>query len=462
MGLKKVSLLGDLDNDNRESDLEKLDKITKKTPVKSTKSNTLLDILEDIKRKVDTHLTKFVPYVRECIYSQDELRQYINQCVLDGIVAIDTETTGLDPIMDNIVGLCLYSPSQKAVYVPINHISYLTGKRLENQLTETQVGELLKPLLNTKNIFHNAVFDIRVIWNQCGIRLPVYWDTQIASKLLDESEKEATLKWQYATHIEHLQGKEYDFKSLFGKKIDFRQVPPQVASMYGAVDPLITYQLYNDYQLEQFNLPINKRIKAMMFEIEMPIVDVCVDMEQQGMKVDQKVADALREKYGKKLIDAEVPVKEEIKKYAPQIETYRKTHPDTKLPSTTEINIKSVPQMAELFYDVLKVPLPKIAKKPKQLDEPVLEVLNHPIASALRKYRKFAKLVSTYVEKLPGIVCPKTGRIHCNFNQYGADTGRFSSSNPNMQNIPSRGESKEIRTMFKASDGCVFIGFDYS
>ena len=148
---------------------------------------------------------------------------------------------------------------------------------------------------------------------------------------------------------------------------------------------------------------------------------------------------------------------EVCKKYEDKIEAYKKANPNHGL--STPINIGSSSQIATLLYDILE--LEPISKKlVGKTGVEVLEVYNLDICKAILDYREITKLLSTYIDKLPKLVVPKDGKIHCRFNQYGAKTGRFSSDNPNLQNIPSKNE--DIRKMFVADDGCLLMSSDYS
>ena len=159
-----------------------------KTKSKPKKKNSVYDRMEETRRLVNSSLGKYKDeyYV---IRDYDELNRYINKANEVGIISIDTETTGLDPILDNIVGICIYTPQEKPAYVPINHKDFVTGERISNQLNEEQCGEVFRKLLpETKIIMFNATFDIRVLRNQIGAYLTCYWDCYVAARLMNENE----------------------------------------------------------------------------------------------------------------------------------------------------------------------------------------------------------------------------------------------------------------------------------
>lgn len=434
------------------SDKAKLAKVSAPKPKKQLSSGTFLDKLEVIKIQAKQFLGKYQDKV-SIIRDRVSLTNYIDRCIENNLISIDTETTGLDPIMDSIVGVCLYTPGQDAVYIPMLHRSYVTGDLLPNQLTTADLREELFRVKNIDVIMHNAKFDIRFIKNSIGVLLPCYWDTMLGAKVLDENES-AALKYQYAVKIEGHKP-EYDYDTLF-RGIDYRDIPVELAAMYAAVDPLITYELYK-LQKTEFNRPGNEGMKNVMLNIEMPLLPVVVDQEENGVCIDTEYAQYLADKYHAKMEEISKEVYAELDKYSQQIKQYRVLNPDNKLEDP--IAVTSPVQLAILLYDIIKVGTID-ASKPRGTGEDILKKMHLPLCEKILEYREVQKLLTTYVDKLPSTVCPRTGKIHASFHQMGAATGRFSSSNPNLQNIPSH--NKEIRKLFVASPGCVFVGSDFS
>ena len=434
--------------------------------------NSLLAQINQIKAMVEKHLGQFKDdYV--IIRNQDELHDYFAKCVNNGVVAIDTETTGLDPILDSIVGLCLYTPNEKAVYVPINHTSYVTGARVDNQLTEQDVAEEFDMIIHDTNIeiiMFNAKFDMRVIRNQLGIK-DIYctWDAYLAARLMNENEESNALKKLHNKYVLNGKGDAFSFDDLF-KGVPADKIPINTFYLYAAHDSIITYELYQ-YQ-KQFvyydaTKPHEDRngmngVSWVFFNIEMPCIKVVCDMEDNGIKFDFGYNQFLKDKYHALLEDRIEQFNKICDTYAEDIEAYRrKMGANCKLDDP--INIKSSSQLAILLYDIMgcEVPVDKKTKKEvRTTNEATLRSMDNPVAKAVLDYREFSTIVDTFIDKLPDCVNPKDGRIHCSFNQYGARTGRFSSENPNMQNIPSH--NKEIRKMFVASDGYVLMSSDYS
>ena len=433
-------------------------KSTKKSASKSTtvKGGGLLGQINQIKAMVEKHLGKFKnDYV--IIQSEELLHKYFMFCIDNGVISIDTETTGLDPILDKIVGLCIYTPNHKAAYVPINHTSYVTGVRVDNQLTEEQVARQFDMLLkyHPDIIMFNAKFDIRVIRNQLGVKnIYCTWDCYLAAKLMNENEDSHGLKALHQKYV--LDGKEDEFKfdALF-KGLTADKIPINTFYLYAAHDAIITYELY-EYQ-KQFMyydptvMPDARNgmngVSWVFFNIEMPCVKVVCDMEDNGVKFDFEYQQKLSEKYNKLLEEKTEEFYRCCSVYDSEIEEYKRKNVNHKL--DTPINMGSPTQIAILLYDILQIEPPD-PKSPRGTGEAILQKIDNPIAKAILDYRELSKLIGTYIDKLPDCVNPKDGRIHCSFNQYGAKTGRFSSSDPNLQNIPSH--NKDIRKMFVATN----------
>jgi DNA polymerase-1 len=190
-------------------------------------------IIQVANQKLANHIDDY-----EIITDSERLRQYINEARMNDILALDTETTGLNPITDKIVGLCLYTPGQKACYIPINHKSYITLQRIENQLSETEVAKELE-LFDGKYVFHNAKFDIRVCRHSLGVSLEPYWDTLLASKCINEKGSHA-LKDLHLAMCNSKDTESLTFDSLFNG-VTFDNIPISTAVLYAAGDPLKTF-----------------------------------------------------------------------------------------------------------------------------------------------------------------------------------------------------------------------------
>lgn len=388
----------------------------------------------------------------------------IDKFIENGIGAIDTETTSLDPITTTLAGVCLYTPGYKAAYVPVNHVSYMTGMPIKGQISAEIVKRELQRLIDAKvkiDMF-NSDFDYRVLKHTLGIKMFCWWDGYIAQRLLDENNKNNSLKGLWDKYVNKGKDKSHTFSELFAG-IPFTMIPVDLAYLYAANDPMITYELAEfqrpfltdtevcrEYELQD--------VAKIFHELEMPLVPIVSEMEDTGVFLDLEVQQKLSEKYNKLMSEAAVEFEETLSLYESEIEEYRiKQGSSCKLPE--KINPASPEQLSILLYDIMKLP-PVSKKKPRGTGEEILEQFDNPLVTALLKFRKASKLVSTYVDKFPKIINAKTGRIHARFNQLGTITGRFSSDDPNLQNIPSH--AKDIRKMFKASDGYVMLSCDYS
>lgn len=432
--------------------LAKKAKTAKTAKRQVTGGNSLID---KIKRAVDftenvlgNHRNEY-----QLIRNKNDLIKYVDVAIANKIISIDTETTGLDPISDSIVGVCIYTPTQKPAYIPINHQSYITNTRVNDQLTENEVSEEIQRLIDNdvKFIFFNAKFDIRVMRHHLNVDVPPAWDGFIAAKCLNELEKENSLKYLHKIYCGNAEEAHYTFDKLF-KDIKFSLIPINTAYLYAAKDALMTHELY-EYQKEFLTPESQKcidldytRLASLYNNIELPLIPIVADIEDAGICLDLDLAKQLSEKYHKMLDDKKQEIYQVINKYSSEINDYKKTVDVCKLDDP--INIGSPVQLAILLYDILKLPIVDKAS-PRGTGEPILEKLDHEICKHILEYRGIAKLVTTYIDKMPNALNPITHKIHCNFHQIGADTGRFSSSDPNMQNIPSH--NKDIRRMFIAS-----------
>ena len=412
------------------------------------------------------------------IKTKQDLIKYIDKAIENGELAVDTETNNsLDPITCKLMGPCFYTPGMKNAYVPINHIDKDTKERLDWQLTESDVNEQLERLNDVKLIFHNGKFDYQVIKCTCGNELKIFWDTLIGAKMLDENERSAGLKQQYIDKIDPSIEK-YSIDGLF-EDIEYAIVNPDVFALYAATDAYMTYQLY-EWQKEQLEKSENERLYSLFKDIEMPLVPVLAEMEMTGMEIDTDYGKLLSAKYHKKLEDVDEEINKELINLKPQIDTWRLTADANYKPPkksgegngkskneqlTDPINLGSPTQLAIFFYDILKAPQVNV-KKPRGTGEEELEAINQKlnlnICKLLIKRRELVKLLSTYIDAIPELAKRwPDGRVRTHFNQYGANTGRLSSSDPiNFQNIPSH--NREIRLLFKAPEGSRIIGADFS
>lgn len=416
--------------------------------IKSTKLN-LDQKLDLIKVNVMRILGRYADNTI-IITNKQDLINYVDVAIKNDEIAIDTETNNsLDPITCKLMGACIYTPNMKQAYIPINHVNKDTQEKLENQLTEEDIKEQFSKLKNTKIIMHNGKFDYQVFKCTCDLKLKVYWDTMIGSRLLDENEKSAGLKQQYIDKIDSTIEK-YSIDHLF-KDVEYAVVDPELFALYAATDAYMTYELYK-YQLEQFNKQENSKLKKLFLEIEMPVMEVTAEMELTGIELDTTYADRLGNKYHKISDQIENDIYLELKNYDDLIVKWRTTeeanfHPLSKKPNKNgeftpqkskneqlhdPVEVSSPTQLAILLYDVMKVPVVD-NKSPRGTGEDILQKLDIPLCKLILKKRGLDKLINTYIDKLPKCLNPKDHRLHAKFNSVEARTGRFSSSEPNLR-----------------------------
>lgn len=441
---------------NDKNIIKKSKTVTTRTSIRSGGNNLATQIQSIVaiaNQKLANHKDDYI-LIRE----PDQLYEYMKEMKQVGEGALDTETTGLNPLLVDIVGGCIYTPGQKAAYIPINHKSYITGVRTKEQMNEETVSKIMKEFYkDIRWIFHNAKYDIRVCRKTLGIDFKPYWDTMLAAYCIDEEEshrlKDLHLKYCNSKDTESL-----TFDALF-KGVTFDMIPISTAYLYAAGDAIKTYELMK-YQQTLLNRRVLTGPYNVFQNIEMPLISVVADMEDRGVCLDFDVCKNLHEKYHKIREERQKQADEAIAMYKDEIDNYKMKNLSHKL--SDPISLTSPTQLAILFYDILGLTSPD-KNKPRGTGEDILKHFaqgkEKNLCEAILGMRNVEKLLGTYIDKMPEIALDD-GRVHASYNQYGAKTGRFSSSDPNLQNIPSH--NKEIRQMFKAKDGYVLIGGDYS
>ena len=455
--------------------LKKAQEPKKITQVIKSSKVSVEEKIESIKNEVYRILGRYKEIVK-CIRTLDEFNEYIDKSIKNDVMTIDTETNNsLDPITCKIMGLCLFTPEEKAVYIPVNHINRFTGEKLPDQITEYDIKVGLERLKENKvkTIWHNGKFDYEVLKCTCDTEMDFYWDTLIGAKLLDENES-AALKSQYKLKVDPTADK-YDIEHLF-QGLPYEIFDPELFSLYAAMDAYKTYYLFK-YQEQQFNLPGYEKLKNLFFNIEMQNIKIIAEMELAGVSIDKDYAEKLSKKYHKKIEVVENKINDVLVSYLPKIAEWRTTpeanHKELKGSSTGKKSwskskseqLKDPPdlnsplQLSILLYDVLNIPA--IDKEsPRGTGEEILKKIDNPLCKLILEKREIDKLLGTYIDVLPECVSKKDGKIHTSFNQIGTVTGRFSCNDPNLQNIPAKDNS--IRMMFVPSDGYVFVGSDFS
>ena len=415
----------------------------------------------------------------ETIRTPERLKEYMDHCKQSGEYVLDVETTGLDIYNDILVGICLYTPGETSAYVPFNHTD-LQNVRVVDQMSEEQVRDIVIPYLQDQElrcINHNIKFDNKKLaWDWKQIIVNIYWDTLIAGYVLNENEPHG-LKPLYNKYILHGKGSSEDYGDLF-EGIPFNYVPIEVATVYGANDGFKTYALYKfqaQYLREDHPREDFRKMYYVFREVEMPLIPLCTDMEMRGVEIREDFAKELSEDFNKEMVEVEAKCDAYVEQFKQYILDHNNLMRLTK--GTCKINYSSPQQVAALFYDIFK--LRSVSRKePRGTGDKFIQKFlstakkkdtkkSREFAEFLENYQRFKeikKLLGTYVDKIPQVKEPKINAVYTTYNQYGAKTGRFSSSDTvskiNLQNIPSK--EKRIRKIFKARDGYKLVGGDFS
>ena len=396
------------------------------------------------------------------IRTKDQLHDYVTSCIEAGYAGIDTETTGLDRQNDWIVGASLYYPGGVECYIPMKHLVPIFESPYKGQLSYEEVSEEFKRMENSniRLIFANVDYDLAMIYKDLKVDFcdRFYYDVILAWRCLKENELHNDLKFLYNKYVLKGKGDPKRFSDFFSVKL-FPFSDPEIAKLYAANDAKITYDLFK-WQLPYVTESHPKCKKAhleaisrLIWDLEMPMVKVCQNMHRTGMYIDKNVANALkkryREDYNKEMKKLQDMVQEIIDN---STVSYSGKRPFTR---GSDFNPGSPRQVNYLVYDLLQVPKGNSSGTGKE----VLNEINLPVTNQILKVRSLSVLINTFVDKLPNSVA-RDGRIHGQFKQIGADTGRMSSAEPNLQNIPSH--AVDIRHMFRATPGYVMLGSDFS
>lgn len=359
------------------------------------------------------------------------------------IVALDTELDGLNPLQNNVIGLCACYEKGTAYYIPFGH------ETKETQLSRQEVFDAFAPLLKNasiKKIMHHAKFDKLSLWHYGLQEKGLMFDTLIAAHLVTEDWQRIGLKHLSQFYLQEPMLNFQDVVTDLGYK-NFAQTPLGLATEYAAGDAHQTLALEPILQQELKK----QHMEKLYTTIELPLVQVLFDMEAQGIFMDAQVLAEIDQKVSKELAHLKDTILSLIG------EAYQ------------DINLNSPKQIAQLLFEDLKLPPQKrtMGKTSYSTDVDVLEALAqmHPVPGLILKYRELFKLKSTYIDALPSYINPETGRIHSTFSQTAVATGRLASSNPNLQNIPTDGayyKGLHIRAAFKPKAGNVFLSSDYS
>ena len=397
--------------------------------------------LEDLLGEGEAEPVEAVETNYHLVTEQAELDEWVQRLHTAEIFAFDTETTSLDYMEARVVGVSFAVEAGEAAYVPLAH-DYLGAPA---QLDRDAVLAQLRPLLEDPEQFkvgQNLKYDASVLANH-GITLRgIRFDTMLESYVLDST---ATRHDMDSLALKYLGQKTIHFEDIAGKgakQLTFNQIKVEEAGPYAAEDADITLRLH---QALWPKLEAEDSLRGVFNDIELPLVPVLSRIERQGALLSRELLQQQSAELGKRLL--------ELQGRAHEL-------------AGQEFNLGSPKQLGEILFEKLEIPVIKKTPKgaPSTAEDVLVELaLDYPLPKVLLEYRSLSKLKSTYTDKLPDMIKPGTGRVHTSYHQAITATGRLSSSDPNLQNIPIRTEEgRRIRRAFIAPEGYRIIAADYS
>ena len=419
-----------------------------KAPKKVEPRGNILSIIQQIENNFNKYLIRFKDDY-EVIYTREDLEKFVSN--MEDIIAVDTETTGLG-VDDRLVGICVYSPGQKAIYVPVYHIDCIINQEVKEVANKEDVCWFVNELNKRKIIYHNAAFDLRVLKLATGVDMNYpYWDTLVGAHLTNFDKNKRNLKDQYNKYVAKDEDAFGHYADLF-EGLTLEKLPINLVYIYAARDAFMTYELYL-YQEKLFKGPNKEQEKV--FGIELKLTKIISEMKIEGIYFDKEYTKKMSESMNAELEKTTTELYDLVSKSVGITYDMKKFEPNSPI------------RLKELLFKYMKLKLPQgETYKTVKVNEETLEKLNHPVCVKLLEYRKLFKQLNTYIDKMEHVV-DSDGCIHSDFNSFGAITGRFSSSNPNFQNISNEfkspsGKKYNIRGMFIPKPGQIWIGADYS
>lgn len=401
--------------------VEQINKIAAKStealsPQKPTSAKSINSDLQAMEAQV---LEYFKDSPAVLIKSKEDLHNYVTSCIEYGYAGIDTETTGLDRINDHLVGASLYVPGQPECYIPFKHKIPIFDQPYKDQISYDDFAEELERFraAKTRLIFANADFDIAMIYHDTGVPLEdvCYYDVILAWRCLKENENDNSLKGLYAKYVKKGKVDPKKFSDFFSPAL-FPYCKPEIAKLYAANDAKITFELmmwqlpYITKSHEKCKKAHLEKIADLIWNIEFPMIKVCANLHRVGVYLDDTVARPLHDRYTSQLHKDE----SQLSKLIQQLIDEKDSPVNRKRPFRTgqEFNPNSPPHVKYLVNVLL-------GKEAESTGKDVLKEINVPATNQVLKVRGDTKLLSTYVDKLPGNTGPDD-RIHCTFKSIGA------------------------------------------
>jgi DNA polymerase-1 len=377
------------------------------------------------------------------VNSEDALQVLIKSIYDARAVALDTETTSDDPWHAELVGISCSMAAGEAYYIPVGHTYTIENQPPGAQLAKPYVLEKLRPVLEdpaVKKYLHNAKYDMLIL-DRNGISLRgLAFDTMLGAYLTDPGRRGLGLKDQAFQRLGIVMTPISELIGTGSKMISMAQVPIRLAADYAGSDADMTFRLVEPIQNELRR----HGLSDLYYNIEQPLLPVLLKMEMYGVALDAGFLTVLEKTLGEQISRLEHEIYDSV---------------------GHQFNINSTKQLGEILFGELKLPSGRKTKTGYSVSADVIESLRgkHPMVDSLLEYRQLSKLKSTYVDGLLALMDPVTGRVHTSFNQTVASSGRLSSSNPNLQNIPVRTEvGRQIRRAFIADPSYVLLTADYS
>ncbi|MFP8968034.1 DNA polymerase I [Pokkaliibacter sp. CJK22405] len=377
----------------------------------------------------------------ETILTQEDFDRWLEKLNKAEIFALDTETTSLDYMEAQLVGICLAVEPGEAAYIPMAH-DYLGAPA---QLDRNKVIAALKPILEDENkakVGQHLKYDMNVLASYDVELKGIADDTMLASYVLNSTATRHNMDDLAKFYLDHTTISFEDIAGKGAKQLTFNQIELEKAAPYACEDADITLRLH---QVLQAKLTAEPKLKTLLTDLELPLAPILSRIERTGARIDAERLHQQSQQLATRMQELEAEAHEL---------------------AGEAFNLGSTKQLGEILFERQKLPVLKKTPKgaPSTSEEVLAELaLDYPLPKVILEYRSLSKLKSTYTDKLPEMIKPKTGRVHTSYHQAVTATGRLSSTDPNLQNIPVRSEEgRKIRQAFVAPEGYVLMAADYS